>query len=206
MFKIVDPLEESKNNMELSKLRRRATDVAFSLCGEDSKRNELIGFARVVGIPVEGLNILTIESELVAAAEKDPGLFLDRWSNVKMRDILIVVKRGISTAVIASEPGRGYVYNGVPIAQREDGVIAYFSENPDALHAVDMESKRKDNMYQNPNGTPVKKSTETGGSAPDVQYYKNIAKSAGYPEMEWFDFDSVEEIRKYLEEKALNAG
>lgn len=148
-FKIHDPLEEARRDIERHAKRKQAMEIADTLIsGEDT--NLLIGFARLFNITPGTDNIIVVKKLMLDKSEREPEQFLEKWENTTLRDVKIAIKRGIATALIKNQPGKGYVYQGVPIGSNEQNVESYFLENTDMLHQLDTESKTADPLYVKP--------------------------------------------------------
>jgi len=146
-YRIYDPLAEAEKDILKHSARRKANGIVDKLIDDDESKNDLIGFSRIFGFKPESEHLTIIKKLMLDKAENDPHGFLEKWENKELRNAQIAIKRGIATGLIKNMPGKGYVFNSIPIGSSEQIMTSYFLENTDSMHQLDIESKAKDKLF-----------------------------------------------------------
>tara|TARA_Y100000310_G_scaffold298998_1_gene333430 strand:+ start:1223 stop:2143 length:921 start_codon:yes stop_codon:yes gene_type:complete len=139
LLKIYDRKQEAK--IKLSKIRRgaEAMDIALNkLLG-----NELLDFARTIGISPEN-NDLEVVAQLVAEkAQRDPDEFMNRYSDIN-RTVSEIINRARAVGLIAYKLDTGLVYKeSYPLGSSDIAAIAHLKDNPKLLETINIESKER---------------------------------------------------------------
>lgn len=181
-YRIYDPLAEARKEIEKHSARRKAASVVDDLIDNKERLNDLIGFSRVFGFKPEHEDILIIKKLMLDKAEKDPTGFLSKWENKQLCNTEIAIKRGIATALIKNVPGKGWMFNAITIGSSEQIMTSYFLENTDAMHQLDIESKKADTMFDQELSEKLAKeevnTTENGHAPKTPEVVKEIVDNA----------------------------
>tara|TARA_R110002020_G_scaffold113252_8_gene260614 strand:+ start:7758 stop:8690 length:933 start_codon:yes stop_codon:yes gene_type:complete len=139
LLKVYDRKHEAK--VKLSKIRRgaEAMDIALNkLAG-----NDLLDFARTIGISPENNDIEVVAQLVAEKAQKDPDDFMDRFSDVN-RNISEIINRARAVGLIAYKLDTGLIYKeSYPLGSSDIAAIAHLKDNPKLLETIDIESKQR---------------------------------------------------------------
>lgn len=144
LLKVYDRKQEAK--IKLSKIRRgaEAMDIALNkLAG-----NDLLDFARTIGISPENNDLEVVEQLVAEKAQRDPDEFMNKYTDVN-RSVTEVINRARAVGLIAFKLDTGLIYKeSYPLGSSDIAAIAHLKDNPKLLETINIESKeRSKNEY-----------------------------------------------------------
>ena len=138
---------------------------AVHIARKELSGEELIDFARVLGITPENNEPLVVKQLLAEKAQRNPKEFMRAYHDGN-REIIVAFKRAIAVGLIKYTLDGGYIYKeGYPLGSSEITAIATLRSKTELLNSIDVESK---NMYKEnlmPNEEIEDKSMETKAHA-----------------------------------------
>lgn len=210
MVEVYDRNLEARDRITKFKLAKDARDIAEDLAFNEDRVNELFGFARLMGIEPNNETSDIIKERLLTFATEQPHKFLEKWQDKETRNILMTIKRGLSTGTIIQTMDKGYMFNSVVVGFNEVSMLNYFRTNTDSLTALDIESKDRDPKFVKSAGSTIEtvkvdpeavKEVEEVNDA-EVLKYRAIAAKKGYRKDEWEGL-SLTKLKSYISKKAV---
>ena len=139
LLKIYDRKQEAK--VKLSKIRRgaEAMDIALNkLAG-----NELLDFARTIGISPENNDVEVVAQLVAEKAQRDPDEFMNKFTDLN-RPVSEVINRARAVGLIAFKLDTGLIYKeSYPLGSSDIAAMAHLKDNPKLLESIDSESKQR---------------------------------------------------------------
>lgn len=137
--------EESNKIYELTRrIRRKATDIADTLEGE-----ELEEMAMMIGLDpnlMSKASLFTEVSKFVENPNRMEGgktgaeIFMELYDS-PTRIELSILKRGLATGILESTYDKGIIYRGTTLGFNESEVIKYLHDHPNTKTSIDLQSK-----------------------------------------------------------------
>lgn len=139
----VDKEQEARTFHTERKTKKKATEIAESLVGE-----ELIDLALMIGgLDPNLMSPMTLWMEVVKFAEKDPKKFMEIY-NSEGKSELLIVKKGLSTGVLEEVFDRGITYNGIALGFNEAEAVEYLKKNPQTAISIELQARKKNQGTQ----------------------------------------------------------
>tara|TARA_R110000824_G_scaffold24989_6_gene87454 strand:+ start:712 stop:1638 length:927 start_codon:yes stop_codon:yes gene_type:complete len=139
LLKIYDRKQEAK--IKLSKIRRGAEAMNIAL--NKLAGNELLDFARTIGVSPENNDIEVVEQLVAEKAQRDPDEFMNRFSDLN-RPISEVINRARAVGLIAFKLDTGLIYKeSYPLGSSDIAAMAHLKDNPKLLETINIESKER---------------------------------------------------------------
>jgi hypothetical protein len=145
-YKGIDKEKDADDFIFSLRIKRKATDIAESLVGE-----ELEEVALMLGFDSKVMSPKTLYTEVVKFAmnpDKFKGKtgaerFLEVY-NSDSRQELSILKKGISLGVLSHSLDTGINYNGLSIGFNESEAVEYLKKNVSVATSVNIQNKRLD--------------------------------------------------------------
>lgn len=149
VYEAVDKERDNKNYFLARKLRIKAGEIAGTLWGE-----ELIDMGLALGFDPKTMSTDTLSRlviEFAENAEKDrvtrktgSERFMEIYGS-ETRLELTILKRGLSTGVLAETVKDGINYNGLTLGFNESEAVRYLREHPSTKTSIDIQSRQIQN-------------------------------------------------------------
>lgn len=145
VYESVDKEKQAVEFFKHRKLKRKATEIAESLHGQ-----ELIEVAIMIGKDPKQYSTTMLEMEVINFADNPEKIngktgaerFLEAYnSDTKVE--LIVLKRGLSVGILTENLNQGINYNGISLGFTEFEAVNYLKNHPATLTSIDIQSRQK---------------------------------------------------------------
>lgn len=146
VYEAVDKEREANNFIMARRVRIKASEIAGSLVGE-----ELSDMALALGLDPKSMSPDALWVEVVKYAEntiKDRATgktgaetFLEIYNSESRQD-MVILKRAISTGIVAQTPANGINWNGHVLGYSEPDAVAFLRQNQSIRASIDMLSRK----------------------------------------------------------------
>lgn len=161
LFKVYDKEKQAVENLQKTRLKRKAAVIADVLEGEDL--NDML---RACGIGVAGLSEIMKLNAITQFADENPDIFLKHWES-PLRQEAFILKQAIEFDLIQVDNNIGLIYRTLSLGLTEQEAVIYLKEHPNVSTAIQTLVMQKKEETQKSNST-VEKSVNTGNDALDA--------------------------------------
>ena len=161
LFKVYDKEKQAVENLQKTRLKRKAAVVADGLEGEDL--NDML---RACGIGIAGLSEIMKLNAITQFADESPDVFLKHWES-PLRQEAFILKQAIDFDLVQNDPNIGFVYRTLQLGLTEQEAVLYLRNHPPVSTAIQTLVMQKKEETQKSNSV-VAKSKTTGNDALDA--------------------------------------
>lgn len=137
-YKVYDKEAEAEKFLLTNKVKRKAETIA-----DGFNAAQLREMGMNLGLHVEAMSLIVLQSKVIEVAEKDPHRFMEIWDS-PTRAEMTIFKRAMGVGLITFDNLLGYCFGALPIGPTEAAAIQHLKENHQLCQTIDLQSKNKE--------------------------------------------------------------
>ena len=131
VYKVYDKEKQASENLQKTRLKRRAEQVADGLTGDN-----LDDMLRACGIGIKGMSDVMKLNAITQYAESNPKEFLAHWESPTRKEAF-VLKQAVDFDIIQNDQNVGFVYRTIGLGLNEQEAVSYLQAHPNVSSAIE---------------------------------------------------------------------
>lgn len=145
IYKVYDKEKQAAENLQRTRFKRRAEQVADTLNGQD-----LDDMLRACGIGTASMSEIMKLNAITQYAESEPETFLKHWESPTRQEAFIL-KQAVDFDIIQNDQNVGFVYRTIGLGLTEQEAVQYLKEHSNISQAIQtlILQKKEDSVKSN---------------------------------------------------------
>ena len=131
IYKVYDKEKIAIENVQRTRTKRRAEQIADQLQGED-----LNDMMRACGMGITGMSEVMKLNAITQFAESEPETFLKHWESPTRKEAFLL-KQAVDFDIVQSDLSVGFVYRTTHLGLNEQEAVSYLKAHPNISTALD---------------------------------------------------------------------